>query len=183
MTVKRVRPVVFVWDGNAMIPLPRFRQQCDRQFVVDEEYPLAPLESRSRASHNHYFASVEEGWKNLPENISARFPNADTLRAWALVKTGYCTEKNFVCDSPGHASYLARNLRAYSPLSVIVVSGNVVLVYDPMSQSASAMGRDLFEASKAAVLDYIAGMIESKVADLKRAGAQHFRPEPKRKPR
>lgn len=179
--MKRMTPITFVWTGTAMVPLPRFNRQCDEQFVVDEEYPLAVLEARSRASHNFYFATIHEAWVNLPEAIAPQFPNDETLRAWALVKTGYCTEKNFVCETAGHARSLAMNLRSRSPLAVIVLKGNVVQVYDPMSQSAAAMGKEVFEQSKTAVLDYIAGMIEAKVADLKKAGAQRFRPEPKRR--
>lgn len=177
----RIRPVVFVWSGNYMVPLPRFKQQCDEQFVVHEEYPLTILEARSRASHNHYFATIEAAFDNLPEKIAAQYPNSEALRAKSLIECGYCDEKNFVCDSPGHARYLAMNLRTRSPYAVIRVSGNVVKVYDAHSQSAAAMQGPIFEKSKADVLDYLSGLIGVSVTDLKKAGAQRFKPEPKRR--
>lgn len=175
-----IRPVVFVWDGNDMVPLPRYRQLCDEQFVVGEEYPLAMLEARSRKSHSHYFACVHEAWLNLPEDIQHRFPSDEHLRKTALVKTGYCTEKNFVCDTPEHAIRLAGIIRKVDVYAVITVKGEVVNVYEAESQNAAAMGRERFQKSKDDVFGWISELIGIKVTDLQRAGSKHFRPEPRK---
>jgi hypothetical protein len=164
-----------------MVALPRFLRQCDEQFLVNEEYPLTILEARSRASHSHYFACIHENYQNLPEALKDKIPSEEHLRAWALVETGQCTDKYFVCDSPEHALSLGANIRERSPLCVITISGNVVRTRDAISQSASAMGKEQFDESKRKVLDYIAGLIGVKRSELEKAGAKHFKPKPRRR--
>ena len=177
----KIRPVVFVWTGNSMVPLPRYKNQCDTQFLVDCEYPLTIIEARSRASHNHYFASVEEAYKNLPDSLKEKFPSATHLRKKALVECGYCTEKNFVCDTDEHAMNLAVYIRSIDEYAIIRLSGNVVKVFEAHSQDAANMGRELFMASKNAVLDYVSTLIGVKTSELKKQGAETFRPEPTRR--
>ena len=108
----RIAPVVFTWkavdvvDGDgvaerrqAMVPTLRYRKVADRQFHDLEEYPLVILEARSRASHNFYFASLNEGFDSLPENIAARWPTSEHMRAWLLVETGWFDEHEFDFDN------------------------------------------------------------------------------------
>jgi hypothetical protein len=47
-----------------MVPHRRFQTECDRSFVVGEEYRLAVQEHRSQASHSHYFAAIHLAWMN-----------------------------------------------------------------------------------------------------------------------
>jgi hypothetical protein len=190
----RIRPVTFVWNGNNMVPLPRFKRQCDEQFVVDEEYPLTILEARSRASHNHYFACVHEAWVNLPEDVRyrvdpetgeaiERFPSEEHLRKWALVKAGFCQHHAFPCASAIRASEMAAFLRTKDSYAVMTIEGDVLNIFEADSQSASAMGREQFQKSKDAVLEILSDMIRTKPAELQKMGDQHFRREPKRSAR
>jgi hypothetical protein len=162
-----------------MIPMPRFRKQCDQQFVVGEEYPMTILEARSRNSHNHYFASVHDAWKNLPEDIATDFPSDQHLRKTALCKTGWATMKNFVCETPEHARQLAMFCRSVDGYAVIELRGNIVRIFEAVSQDAANMGREDFQKSKDDVLNWIATLIDVKPAELRREGARTF-PEPKR---
>lgn len=164
----RIRPVLCTWDGEHFIPLPRFKRLCDQQFCVHEEYALIPSEERSMKSHNGYFASVAEAWKNLAEEFDGRFPSDTHLRSWALVQTGYATESNFVMDSSDEAMRLAASLRRKSPYSVIRVSGNVVQEFEPESQSIKAMKKERFEASKKAVLELVSSMARTTPAELRK---------------
>lgn len=164
----RPRPVLFTWDGDVMIPLPRFKELCNRQFAVHEEYPLQIVEQRSQASHNHYFVALAEAHQNLAEEYADRFPTPEHLRAWALVQTGHCTETDIVCDSPAEARKLASSIRRWNPYSVIRTSGNVVKVFEPKSQSRVEMKKEEFEASKADVLSLVAGMARTTPAELKK---------------
>lgn len=178
----RIRPTVFVWTREgAMVPLPRFRKQCNEQFVVDCEYPLAMLEPRSRASHSHYFASVHEGWLNLPEKIAHDFPSSEHLRKWCLIQAGYCTERNLVCDSEEHANALAALAGQADDYALVIVSGNVVKIFRAASQDAANMGREEFQKSKTEVLDLISGLLRISVSDLQKMGDHIFKREPKRK--
>lgn len=164
----RPRPVVCVWTGEHFVPLPRFQRLCDQQFAVHEEYPLVILEERSQASHNHYFAALTEAWKNLEERYAADFPTPESLRHWALVQVGYCTEASYATKSNAEARKLAVSLRRASPLAVLQVRGDVVMHFEAESQSRPAMKKDRFEASKADVLDLVASMARTTPAELKK---------------
>lgn len=164
----RPRPVVFVWDGDSMIPLPRFKRLCDQQFAVHEEYPLVILEERSQASHNHYFAALTEAWRNLAEEHAVKYPTVEHLRADCLVKAGFCQETDYVLADKKEARKLAVDLRKMNPYSIIKVSDNVVKHFEPESQSRPAMKKDRFEDSKAEVLSIAAAMARTTPAELKK---------------
>lgn len=170
----KIKPVVYEWSGNEMVPLQRFKRQCDAQYLVGEHYVLTVVEARSRASHNFYFATLHDAWENLPEEIAPRYPSPEHLRAQALVQTGWATERNFPCTSHEHATQLASYIRTTSTYAVIRVHGDVVQIFEPMSQSAKAMGKDQFEKSKRDVLEWVAGLIDTKVSTLKKQGNQRF---------
>jgi hypothetical protein len=69
--------ILMTWDGETMTPLNRtWAGRADKQFVVGETYFVEAMHERSMASHRQYFASLNEAWRNLPEqsNISASTP-------------------------------------------------------------------------------------------------------------
>lgn len=164
----RVRPVAFVWTGEHMVPLPRFKRLCDQQFDVNEEYALIISEERSMARHRGYFAQIKEAFNNLAEEYANGYPSPEHLRAAALVEAGYCTETSFVMDTPKDARTLAVTLRKLSPLAIIRVSQNVVKHFEAESQSVSSMKKERFEASVKAVLDIVSSMARTTPAELKK---------------
>lgn len=177
----RMLPVVFTWTDAAlpgtgevrkvMIPHVRYGKTAARQFADGEDYPMVVLEARSRASHNQFFAAVNDAWHNLPENIAVRWPTGEHLRKWALVQTGWFDEKNFECDTAGHAQRLAAFIRKVDEYAMILVHGKQVIVRDAKSQSAAAMGKDQFEKSKRDVLDLLGTMTGTTRVELnKNAG-------------
>ena len=172
MAINRMRPVVFTWTGDAMVPHSRYKQICNRQFVANEEYPLVVLEERSRASHNAFFAAVSEGWHNLPETIAIRFPTEDHLRRWALVQSGFFDEREFECESAEKAKELAAFIRKVDTYAVIHLHERKIIVRDAKSQSLAAMGKDTFQASKTAVLDLIESLTGVKPGELMRNAGQ-----------
>lgn len=168
-----MKPVIFEWDGEVMVPWPRFVKLCNAQYVVGEDYRLDVMEDRSTVSHNHYFASLSEAWKNLPEDIAERFPSTEYLRKWALVKAGYADERTFVCSTKTEAQNLAAFLRPLDQYAVIVVKEKTVKVYNAQSQSTKAMGAKEFQDSKQKVLDIIAGLIGVQTETLNQSGEPH----------
>jgi hypothetical protein len=160
-----------------MIPLPCFLRQCQEQFLVDAEYPLAMLDTRSRASHSHYFACIHEIFVNLPDG---RFKHEDHFRKHTLIEAGFCTMRTIVCEDEEKAINVAVNVDTES-CPIIVLKGNVVVIYEAESQSAASMGKEKFQASKTAVLEAGAAMIGVTVAQLKKEAEKHFRPEPVRR--
>lgn len=177
----RYLPTVFYWrevsivddDGvisrrHVMDPLPRYANVCKRQWVDGQEYPLVPLEARSRASHSHYFCVLHEGFNQLPEDIAVRYPSCEHMRKHLLILEGYCDQKHFVCDSPEHARDLAVYIRSVLDYALITLKGNVVQVFEAKSQSASAMGAAEFNESKRKVLDRLASMINVSRSTLEK---------------
>jgi hypothetical protein len=150
-----MRPVVFRWDGNVMVPLERFRPLCREQYMREHDYRLAPVEFRSRASHDHYFASVAEAWQQLPEYLTDRFPTEDHLRRFALCMTGYYDERSIACSSKAEARRIAAFITPMDTYAVVVVREAVVNVLTAKSQSRNAMGKKAFQDSKDKVLDYV----------------------------
>lgn len=155
------RPCPFQWDGEAMRPTRGFVALANQQFVVGEVYTLDNADpTRSMASHRHYFASVYDAWLNLGEHDTERFPTADHLRKYALIRAGYRDERSIVCSSKAEAVRMGAFVKPMDDFAVVAVSEAVVRVYTAKSQSPKAMGREVFQESKDAVLGVLAGMIE-----------------------
>lgn len=159
-----IPPTAFVWDGEAM--QPRSRRAADEHFVIGQAYMLVEHKGRSEASHRHYFALVHEAWLNLPEDQAARFPTDDQLRKYALIRAGYRDETTIVCANNIEAMKVATFAGASSDFCIVQVDGPVVTINRPKSQSARAMGKEEFQASKDAVLGILAEMIGVEPAAL-----------------
>ena len=116
----------------------------------------------SAASHSHYFASLTEAWRNLPEDMAERFPTVEALRKWALIKAGFRDERSVVCSNKTEAQRIATFIRHLDDMTVVVVTEATLTVMTAKSQSMRAMGRVEFQRSKEAVLDVVAQMIGVK---------------------
>lgn len=159
-------PLPFSWDGETMIPLqPRL---ADKYYVVGETYRLEPRDDRSKASHDHFFAAVQEAWQNLPEGLVLQLPTADHLRKFALIRTGYCDARSVVCASKAEALRFAAFIRPLDDFSVVTAAECVVTVYTAKSQSMRAMGKKTFQESKDKVLDIVSAMIGINAGELKK---------------
>lgn len=163
-------PLPFRWTGEAMAPMRR--KAADATFVVGQIYRLEAVEERSAASHNHYFAAIAEGWRNLPEIEMERFPSPDFLRKWCLIKAGYRDERTLVCSSKAEAQRIAAFVKPMDEFAVVTVSESVVRVWTAKSQSMRAMGKADFQKSKDDVLSLIAAMIGVSPDQLQREGAK-----------
>lgn len=150
-------PIVYEWDGIAMVPLPRFAKRCDQLFVVGERYGLVEESDRSQATHNHYFASLHDLWLNLPETAGEE--SFEHFRKRGLIATGYCTVTDIVFSSIDDAFRAAKAIQDADAYLIVVVEGNVVRFMRAESQSRKAMGAKRFNESKRAVLDWAAAQV------------------------
>jgi hypothetical protein len=167
-----------------MVPLPRYANLAAKQYHVDETYPLVPLEPRSRASHGQYFAALNEGFNNLPEDLAevskrlaiktippGGFIDAEHFRKWALCHVGICDVLEFDFDSVKDARAVAKLYRQKDSYALITVRTAHVTIKEAKSQSAAAMSKEPFEASKRAVLDLLETMLDvAKGTLMKEAG-------------
>lgn len=165
-------PVLFRWDGDNMVPLPHFHNVVNAEYTVGAIYPLAPVGRRSQASHNHYFAAVNEAWLNLPEHIAPSFPTSEHLRKYALIKGGYHDQRSIVAGSKAEAQRIAAFIRPCDEFAVVTVSEATVTVHTAKSQSMRAMGAKQFQESKEAVLGVLADMIGTEPGHLRRNAGQ-----------
>lgn len=161
----------FRWTGEVMEPLRSFAKRCDAEFTVGEVYNLEAIEERSAASHRHYFASVNEAWQNLPENLVEQFQTSEHLRKWCLIRAGYAEHRNIVAASKAEAQRIAAFVKPMDSYAVVTVRDSVVTVYTAESQSMKAMGKQRFQESKDAVLSLLAAMIGTDPVELGRAAA------------
>jgi len=157
----------------AMVPHQKYANVAKRQFADGETYTLQPAEERSMASHNQYFAALNDYYDNLPEKIEARWPSADHFRRWLLVETGWFDEKEFDMASEKHATALRTFIRTEDRYARIGGSGSKVIVRRARSQSLVAMGKADFEASKKAVLELAEAMVGTPVRTMMREANRH----------
>jgi hypothetical protein len=168
-----IPPIVFLWNGDALAPVNKFKSLCDKHFVVGQEYRMVEEYGRSKVSHDHFFASIEEAWANLPENLSELYPTADHLRKRALVAAGYADQKSVVCSSHSEAVRVAAFMRTAIDYALVTIEGATVTVYTPKSQSKRAMGAREFQESKQAVLDIVSEMVGIEPEKLRANAGNH----------
>jgi len=153
-------PILFIWTGEVFWPLgDKMRKICDEHYVVGSKYRLVEHLDRSTKSHNHYFAALSTAWANLPEQWSERFPTPEHLRKYALIKCGLYDSRSIVASNKTAARELARFIQPMDEFSIVTAQDNLVTVYTAKSQSARAMGRADFAASKQAAMDFVASLV------------------------
>ena len=162
------KPFSVTWTGEVFSPASgMWSKECAKRFTAGETYRLNEEHERSLNTHNHYFACVNEAWKNLDESVTYDLPTPEHLRKWALIMTGYRQERHFVCATKAEAVRMAAFIRPMDEHAVIVPKEATVTVMTAESQSMKAMGKARFQESKTAVLDYLSKLIGTSVTDLK----------------
>ena len=161
-------PMFFQWTGSAMQPLGRFARISAEAFTEGEQYRMEAVEARSWATHAHQFAWLHDAWLNLPERyaIEPWAQSSEHLRKYALIQTGHCNTQTWVCVSRAEAARWAANMRPEDEYSVVIAQGTEVIRYTAKSQSLKSMGAKEFQASKSAILDFIAGLLDVAPAEL-----------------
>lgn len=162
----------FQWTGDSFQPAsPHWVHEADKHLVVGKVYPLEVREDRSSASHRGYFAAINEAHQNLSDQDRERWPSPDHLRRYALIKCGYADERSVVCPTETVAVRMAAFIRPMDGYAIVAPEGCVVRVWTAKSQSMRAMDKKTFQASKDAVLAYIASLIGTTAGELQRGGS------------
>lgn len=158
------KPVNFRWSGEVMEPFGvRMMKRANDIYVVGQTYQLVEVEERSRTSHGHYFAVLNDLFASLPEKTRGEERWAESLehlRSYALIKTGHHNLAELPCGTIVAAERLAVRLAAMNEYAVIVIEGTVVKMFTAKSQSYRAMpGKGEFQRSKTDVLNFVADLI------------------------
>lgn len=126
-------------------------------------------EHRSKSSHDHFFACVNEAWKNLSEDMADDFPSPEHLRKWALIKAGFCSETRIACANNSEAMTLATKAKSLDKYSVVAIDGKAVTIWTADSQRRDAMGRQAFQEAKERALHIISNLLGTDVTILQEA--------------
>lgn len=169
---------------RAMVPLKRYDNIAARQFEENQLYTLVVQQFRSLRSHRYYFASIKDGFDNMPENIAARWPSPEHLRKWLLVECGFFDEKEFDFegrDAKVQARKLGLFIRTedeYATITTRTIDPThcKVIVRRAKSQAMEgpqAMSVEEFKASSRAVLETLEHMIGVARGTLKKEAQKH----------
>lgn len=154
-----MRPILFSWDGEVMRPYGRMSKLADEQFVVGETYMLEQVAERSQQDHRHYFAWLNEVWRNLPEHLDGKWSDVERLRKWALCATGHCQVITHTFRTRKEAEkFMAETARQDDEVFLERIRTRVI-ERRAKSQSYSAMTKTEFRKSKDDVINLLTKMI------------------------
>lgn len=169
----RRQPILFEWkeldvcgEGGeivrvrAMVPHPRYGRTALRQYEIGSDYLLEEADERSEAAHRQYFAAINAGFANLPEEIAANFSDAEHLRAWCLIECGHYEERVLDVETEKEAKRYAAFMRIEKKHARLKKRGNILVVQYPKSQAYGAMGKAEFTRTSRDVMELIESMIE-----------------------
>lgn len=162
-------PIPGMWSSGHFIPLASHKRHVAQTYGDGEITVLAPVEERSQASHAHFFSLVTQAWQNLHEDYAERFPTADHLRRWALIKSGWRDERTVVCATKAEAERIAAFIRPIDDYAIVVAREATVTVWTAKSQSLRAMGKADFQRSKDDTLRVLSELIGADVTELHHA--------------
>jgi hypothetical protein len=154
------------YEGNGML---RCLHPKRLKLEVGQVHGWQMAEHRSKASHDHFFACVNEAWKSLPEDMADDFPSPEHLRKWALIKAGFCSSTRVVCANNAEAMTLATKAKQMDRFSLVAIDVKVVTIWTADSQRRDAMGRQEFQEAKDRALDVISKLIGTDAATLRAA--------------
>ena len=166
--MSEISPVIQVLCKNdSLVPATAYQlERFKEHFDEDKRYTITEHQERSVKSHNHYFASVAEGWQQLPEGMADDFPSPEALRKHALIRTGYYDQSSIICESPAKAKEFAAFCRPLDEFAIVSICGPAVVVRTAKSQSRKAMGGKVFNESKQAVLAWVSDLVGVDLAVL-----------------
>jgi hypothetical protein len=152
-------PTAFQWTGYVMEPT--HWKLASTRFSVGQTYLLVEEQERSRASHNHEFAFLNEAFKSFPDELVITYPTPEHLRKHGLIRKGFCNIQDHVCETKAEAQRLRAILSGRDEYAVVIVIGNGLVVREmtAKSQSIKSMGKAEFQASKTALMEFVADLL------------------------
>lgn len=162
-----------VWNGNAFIPDSNAAKAfCARAYRMGQPLTVFIMQERTERTHNHQFAWLDDALENLPERYSEApwAASPEHLRKYALISTGFFNVKSIATESDAEALRWSEVLRTIDPFSVVAIRGDVVHLFTAQSQSMKAMGKERFQRSKTAILNFVANIIGATPEELAQMG-------------
>lgn len=169
----RIIPIPCQWtDDGVFKPLDRYAGRADMQYAVGEVYRITVEEERSMGAHRSYFAELHRLYDNVPEDQATQFGNQEEFRKFCLIRTGWRTTRDIVCDTEKQAATIAAFVSDLDEYCIVEVRGTVVSVHRAMSQSVQSMKKEPFQKSTEDVLNYARAMVGVTAQESRREAAQ-----------
>ena len=166
-----------VFDGQAFVPSTPFQLALVRDRYGEGEILAVSVQNeRNMAAHRAQFAIIRTAWLNLPEECRHMdyAASADTLRKYALIRTGYHELITAVAYSKAAAVSLAAALgsmgREAHGYAIVEAEKRVVRCWTPESQAVRSMGSERFLDSMKAIIDFAASLVGVSVDELEDMG-------------
>jgi len=115
---------------------------------------------RSMASHNGYFAGLQELYHTMPEAVTERLPNFEMFRKFCLIRTGWRDEVSYPCATRAEAERWAARLRPLGDFAIVTIAGTTVIRWTAKSQSMRSMGKQAFQKSRDDVEAYARTLLD-----------------------
>lgn len=164
-------PLRMRWSGTGFEPVnEHVGKKADDQYTVGEVYLVSAEHQQSAASRAHQFAWLHDSWLSLPDHISARFIDEDHLRKHALIAGGFASSTVIDCATNAEARRWMKILTSEDPYCIVKAEGTSLIRFTARSQSARSMGHKEFQASKDAVLRYVADLLDANPKDIEQHG-------------
>lgn len=129
-------PTRWIWSSENCVlrPMKRDLDRCRKHLVDGEVYHLEPIDEVQAGIDKAYHITMREAWKNLPEELSLKFPSSDDFRKHCLCACGFATTRRV---GPFASVKAARDaIGAFSASAAqIELDGAFVVVTTPMSQA------------------------------------------------
>lgn len=162
-------PHIFRYEGEGVMQSRR-PKRADAEYVIGQDYCLAPIMSRSDATHNHQFAFITEAWRQLPERLADDFATPEHLRKACLIDVGYYNEVKLDVGTVAAALRVAAQMRTDDSFARVVVRGPIVVRRTAKSQKRSEMTARDFQDAKSKIIDLLASLIGVTPETLEREG-------------
>jgi hypothetical protein len=157
-------PEPFEWDGEVMRPLGRSALTPSTRSASATSWSQSASAQTQRTSTNS-LGYAKHGCP-FPTTLAEKFPTAEHLRKWALIRAGYSDSHTITCASKAEAIRVAAFIRPIDEFAVVVTQGSTVTRYTAKSQSRRAMGAKDFQESKTKIMEVIARMLGVEPAAL-----------------
>ena len=170
-----------IWNGMAFVPDGNSaRDAACRSYRMGQPVTLFVMQERTERTHNHQFAWLDDAVENMPERFDGEpwAASAEHLRKYALISTGFFNVKSIATDGQAEAERWAAVMQSLDPFSVVAIRGDVVHLFTAQSQSMKAMGKERFQRSKTAILNFVANIIGTTPEELARKGRNRRKKNP-----
>jgi hypothetical protein len=167
-----MKPIYCRWSGESFHPIGKHSKAiADQVYVTGQTYLIETSNPRSKKDHAHFMALVHTAWENLPEWEHDHFPDADSLRYDAAIRTGHYDPHTYPCRDATEVKWCLGWVRRIWPHGHIAVledqEGNPeVVVKAAKSMSFNAMDQKTFHQMKQDIIDYLSAKLGTDLNKL-----------------